>query len=80
MEYFKNLVRRCILEEVHKVAAIVILCTLDQKYHHTLCFWASDLILHCLPMSHKKDPRHLWIKPNLLLIEVQRLLENNHMQ
>ena len=22
---------------------------------------ASDLGLHCLPMSHKKDARHIWV-------------------
>ena len=30
----------------------------DQKVHSV----ASDLGLHCLPMSHKKDPRHIRIK------------------
>ena len=25
-------------------------------------FAASDLVLHCLPMSHKKDTRLLWVK------------------
>ena len=25
-------------------------------------FAASDLVLHCLPMSHKKDARHIWVK------------------
>ena len=28
----------------------------------TLHFAASDLVLHCLQMSHKKDPRLLWVK------------------
>ena len=23
----------------------------------------SDLVLHCLPLSHKKDVRLLWVKP-----------------
>ena len=23
---------------------------------------ASDLVLHCLPMSHKKDARLIWVK------------------
>ena len=23
---------------------------------------ASDLGIHCLPMSHKKDARHIWVK------------------
>ena len=23
---------------------------------------ASDLGLHCLPMSHRKDARHIWVK------------------
>ena len=28
-------------------------------------FAASDLGLHCLPMSHKKEARHIWIKLQL---------------
>ena len=28
-------------------------------------FAASDLVLHCLPMSHKKDTRPLWVKITL---------------
>ena len=24
---------------------------------------ASDLVLHCLPMSHKKEARFIWVKP-----------------
>ena len=28
----------------------------------TLHFAASDLGLHCLPMSHKKDAGHIWVK------------------
>ena len=27
---------------------------------------ASDLVLHCLPMSHKKDARLIWVKYNLV--------------
>ena len=30
----------------------------DQTPH----FVASDLGLHYLPMSHKKDARHIWVK------------------
>ena len=30
----------------------------DQTPHSV----ASDLGLHCLPMSHKKDTRHIWVK------------------
>ena len=30
----------------------------DQTLHSV----ASDLGLHCLPMSHKKDARHTWVK------------------
>ena len=30
----------------------------DQTPH----FVASDLVLHCLPMSHKKDARLLWVE------------------
>ena len=25
------------------------------------CFVASDLVLHCLPMSNKKDARLIWV-------------------
>ena len=28
-----------------------------------LHFTTSDLVLHCLPMSHKKDTRLKWINP-----------------
>ena len=28
----------------------------------TLRFAASDLVLHCLPMSRKKDTRLIWVK------------------
>ena len=31
---------------------------LDQTPH----FAVSDLVLHCLPMSHKKDAIGLWVK------------------
>ena len=27
-----------------------------------LCPTASDLVLHCLPMSHKKEARLIWVK------------------
>ena len=30
----------------------------DQTPH----FAASDLVLHCLSMSHKKDTRLIWVK------------------
>ena len=30
----------------------------DQTPHSV----ASDLGLHCLPMPHKKDARHIWVK------------------
>ena len=30
----------------------------DQMPH----FVASDLVLHCLPMSHKKKARLIWVK------------------
>ena len=29
---------------------------------------ASDLGLHYLPMSHKKDSRHLWVKMQLFCL------------
>ena len=28
---------------------------------------ASDLVLHCLPMSHKKDARLIWANPFKLM-------------
>ena len=30
---------------------------------------ASDLGLHYLPMSHKKDARHIWVKMQLLELQ-----------
>ena len=33
----------------------------DQTPHSV----ASDLGLHCLPLSHKKDARHIWVKMQL---------------
>ena len=29
---------------------------------------ASDLGRHCLPMSHKKDARHIWVKNAIILL------------
>ena len=29
---------------------------------------ASDLGLHCLPMSFKKDARHIWVKNAIILL------------
>ena len=37
---------------------------LDQTQHSV----ASDLGLHYLPMSHKKDARHIWVKMQLICI------------
>ena len=34
--------------------------------HQTPHSVASDLGLHYLPMSHKKDPRHIWVKKNAI--------------
>ena len=31
-------------------------------------FAASDLVLHCLPMSHKKDARLIWETADLLAL------------
>ena len=28
---------------------------------------ASDLVMHCLPMSHKKDDRLRWVKKFVLI-------------
>ena len=36
----------------------------DQTPHSV----ASDLGLHCLPMSHKKDARHIWVKNAIILL------------
>ena len=38
---------------------------------------ASDLGLHCLPMSHKKDARHIWVQMQLFcyLIRVPEIWE-----
>ena len=35
----------------------------DQTPHSV----ASDLGLHCLPMSHKKDALHIWVKNAIIL-------------
>ena len=45
----------------------------DQTPHSV----ASDLGLHCLPMSHKKDARHIWVKIQLFcnLKRVPEILE-----
>ena len=29
---------------------------------------ASDLVLHYLPMSHKKDARHIWVKNAIIVL------------
>ena len=36
----------------------------DQRPHSV----ASDLGLHCLSMSHKKDDRHIWVKNAIILL------------
>ena len=45
----------------------------DQTPHSV----ASDLGLHCLPMCHKKDVRHIWVKMQLFcyLIRVPEIWE-----
>ena len=47
----------------------------DQTPHSV----ASDLGLHCLPMSHKKDARHIWVKMQLFcyLIRVPEMWEED---
>ena len=35
---------------------------------YTLHSVASDLGLHYLPMSHKKDARHIWVKMQLFCL------------
>ena len=46
----------------------------DQTPHSVV----SDLGLHCLPMSHKKDARHIWVKNAITLLshKSSRNLEN----
>ena len=43
----------------------------DQTPHSV----ASDLGLHCLPMSHKKDVRHIWVKRKQLFCYLIRVPE-----
>ena len=44
----------------------------DQTPHSV----ASDLGLHYMPMSHKKDARHIWVKMQLYyLIRVAEIWE-----
>ena len=31
---------------------------------------ASGLVLHCLPMSHKKDARHKWVNDETTILSV----------
>ena len=38
----------------------------DQTPHSV----ASELGLHYLPMSHKKDARHIWVKMQLFCLDV----------
>ena len=33
-----------------------------KKYIMPMRFASSDLVLHCLPMSHEKDARLIWVK------------------
>ena len=37
--------------------------------HRIMHYAVSDLGLHCLPMSHKKDARLIWVKLENILIE-----------
>ena len=41
-------------------------------------FAASDLILHCLPMSHIKDARLIWIK-SAFSIRVENSVDSDQM-
>ena len=43
----------------------------DQTLHSA----ASDLDLHCLPMSHKKDARNIWVKKKQLFCYLIRVPE-----
>ena len=38
----------------------------------TPCSVASDLGMHCLPMSHKKDGRLIWVKVNTLTSPIRQ--------
>ena len=37
-------------------------------------FAVSDLVLHCLPMSHKKDTRLIWVKTGFIVTVVSTLM------
>ena len=36
--------------------------------YQTLNSVAADLGLHCLPISHIKDDRHIWVKNAIILL------------
>ena len=35
-----------------------------------LCYAESGLGLHCLPMSHKKDARLIWVKTQFIIVNI----------
>ena len=45
------------------------------------CYAASDLVLHCLPISHKKDARLKWVNfwdaGQVAMLRYFKALENN---
>ena len=34
---------------------------ISEEPSYMLCFAASDLVLRCMPLSHKKDNRLIWV-------------------
>ena len=49
---------------IGRTSLFQILGVLGSNFNFNLSFVASDLFLHCLPMSHKKYPRLIWSKMN----------------
>ena len=47
----ENLIRCCVLWQAN-----------SKEPDQMPCFAASDLVLHCLPMPHKKVARLIWVK------------------
>ena len=47
------------------------ICKQTLKTLIRLCSTASDLGLHCLHMSHKKDARYIWVMNVIHLLKLQ---------
>ena len=55
LEVFGRIFLQNLMEHTVSKATIV---DPDQRLHHA----ATDIDLHCLPMSYKKDTRPVWVK------------------